>query len=187
MSGTQWENLPEPVPQRAVPPVGASWQGFSVDPRPAAHQDLRASDGDRDYASRVLDQALADGRLAASEHQERRDRLASSRTFGELVPLVSDLMVPIAGSHQANLGMRLRRAGALGWVGLAILFNAIWLMTSLTAGRPLYYWPMWPMFGIGIPVVIGLISGWGSDASRPRHRPPASGPPPQLPPGPDLR
>lgn len=183
MSGTQWENLPEPVPERPVAPAGASWQGFSVDPRTTAHHELRASDGDRAFASRLLDQALADGRLTASEHADRRDRVALSRTFGELSPLVSDLMVPAGGADR--LGRRLRRAGVLGWVGLAILFNAIWIMTSLTAGRLLYYWPMWPMVGIGIPVVIGLIGAQNWEGRR--SRPTAPDSPRPLPPGDDLR
>jgi hypothetical protein len=43
-----------------------------------------------------------------------------------------------------------------GWVGLAVLFNAIWLMTVLATGHLLYYWPMWPMLGTGIPVMMTL-------------------------------
>ena len=69
----------------------------------------------------------------------------------------------------------------MGWVGLAVLFNAIWLMTSFSSGRPLYYWPMWPLFFIGLPIVMGLINNRGQ-GQQPRQEPPR-----QLPPGQDLR
>ena len=62
-----------------------------------------------------------------------------------------------------------------------MLFNAIWLMTSLSSGRPLYYWPMWPLFFIGLPIVMGLIN------SRGQGQPSRQEPPRQLPPGQDLR
>ncbi len=179
MAGTQWENLPEPLPERPVPALSASWQGFAVDPRPPANQALRAADADRDYASRLIDQARLDGRLSPAEHDERADSAGAARTLGELVPLVSDLMVPAAGGRHGHL-RRFTQAGAMGWIGLALLFNAIWLMTSISAGRPIYYWPMWPMFFIGLPLVMSMF------ASR-RSEPP---PPPQqrqLPPGQDLR
>jgi hypothetical protein len=183
MSGNQWENLPEPRQERPVPSVNAGWQGFTMDPRTPANQGLRAADSDRDFALRLLDQAQLDGRLTAAEAEDRTARATGSRTLGELLPLVGDLVaVPSAAPYwHANRGWRFIRGGAMGWVGLAILFNAIWLMTSLTAGRPAYYWPMWPLFFIGLPVVMGVINNRGQN-QRPRQEQPR-----QLPPGEDLR
>jgi hypothetical protein len=40
------------------------------------------------------------------------------------------------------------------WLGLALLFNVIWLFSS---GLGSYYWPVWPMLGTAIPV-IGLLA-----------------------------
>ena len=159
---TQWENLPQPLPERPAVPVTASWSGFSADPRQPANRGLRASDADRDFATRLLEQARLDGRLDAGEQGGRAAQVAVSRTLGELVPLVSDVMV--AGASPAP---RRPDAGWMrGWVGLALLFNAIWLMTCLTAGRLLYYWPMWPMLGTGIPVLMGLMWGGTPGSSR---------------------
>jgi hypothetical protein len=179
---TQWENLPEPRPDRPVQPVTPSWSAFTADPRVPANQHLRASDADRDVATRLVQQARAEGRLDAAEHDERALQAASARTLGELEPVVSDLMVasaapgPPAGRPRAQVARVVT-----GWVGLAVLFNAIWLMTVLTTGHLLYYWPMWPMLGTGIPVMMTLFWSPSPEADA-RRRPPRRGETPQLPP-----
>ncbi|GAA2861071.1 DUF1707 domain-containing protein [Streptosporangium fragile] len=61
--------------------------------RPA---DLRAGDADREKVAAVLGDALADGRLDHTEHEERTDALYRARTFGELEALITDLLPPEA-------------------------------------------------------------------------------------------
>ncbi|HEY3544904.1 MAG TPA: DUF1707 domain-containing protein [Propionicimonas sp.] len=153
-----------------------------MDPRPPANPGLRAADADRDYAVRLVEAARLDGRLSVGEAEERTARASGSRTLGELLPLVGDLMAvtPMGSSARFDRGRRFMRGGAMGWVGLALLFNAIWIMTSLSAGHPLYYWPMWPLFFMGLPLVMSLF------ANR-NQGPPRQEQPRQLPPGPDLR
>lgn len=170
---SQWENLPQPLPERPVAPVSASWAGFSADPRVPANQPLRASDADRDFASLLLSQARAEGRLDQAEHDARALAVSRSRTLGELAPQVADVMVAHAAAAPSGPGQnRFLRAGVAGWAGLALMFNAIWLMTVLTTGQLLYYWPMWPMLGTGIPVVIALLYGGSGteDAGRAARR-----------------
>ena len=184
MAGPQWENLPEQRQDRPVPSLRSGWQGFTVDPRPPANQALRAADSDRDYATRLVEQARLDGRLTVEEAEERVARASASRSLGALLPLVGDLMAVATGPSAArgHRGHRFTRGGAMGWVGLALLFNAIWVMTSLSAGRPLYYWPMWPLFFMGLPLVMSLFVNRGqSQQPRPEQ------PPRQLPSGDDLR
>jgi uncharacterized membrane protein len=36
------------------------------------------------------------------------------------------------------------------WLGVSILLLVIWGITSLTAGTFIYFWPAWPIFGMGI-------------------------------------
>ncbi len=166
---SQWENLPQSVPERRPVPATASWTGFGADPRIPANQPLRAADADRDFAAGLIEQARLDGRLDAAEAVERAARVAQSRTFGELAPLVSDLMVASAVTGAARPGpSRGARAGVTAWVGLAVLLNAIWLMTVLTAGHLLYYWPMWAMVGTGVPVLMATL--WGSSAEAQQRR-----------------
>lgn len=173
---TQWENLPEPVPERPVGRVIPSWSGFSADPRQPENQQLRASDADRGFATRLLDQARAEGRLDADERDTRASQAQASRTLGELAPLVSDLMVaPSAAAAAAApfappAGRPGLPAGFLrGWVGLAVLFNAIWLITVVTTGHLLYYWPIWPMLGTAVPVFMAFAFGGGQGSQAGYH------------------
>lgn len=185
MSANQWENLPEPRPERPITPFAASWQGFSADPRPPANQALRASDADRDYATRLIEQARLDGRLTPAEQAERANVVAGSRTLGELAPLVGDLMPADPAVSSSELArVHARNVALRSWIGLAVLLNVIWVMTSLTAGQLLYYWPMWPMAGVGVPLFFAFAAG-GRRSAR-RSQPPRQLPPRQLPPN-DLR
>ncbi|MFH8409473.1 DUF1707 domain-containing protein [Streptomyces sp. NPDC018019] len=53
--------------------------------------DLRASDADRDQVAEILREALAEGRLAMEEFDERLTAAYQARTVGALRPLVADL------------------------------------------------------------------------------------------------
>lgn len=65
---------------------------MSPDPTdPAKSPALRASDADRDRVIDTLRAAVADGRLAPAEHDERVETALNSRTFEELAPLTADL------------------------------------------------------------------------------------------------
>lgn len=58
---------------------------------PDPRTDLRASDSDREAVAERLREAAGDGRLDLDELQERLDRTFAAKTYGQLVPLVSDL------------------------------------------------------------------------------------------------
>lgn len=53
--------------------------------------ELRASDSDRERVAEVLRDALAEGRLAMEEFEERLESTYRARTYGELAPLTADL------------------------------------------------------------------------------------------------
>jgi hypothetical protein len=55
---------------------------------------MRASDADRERVADVLRDAYAEGRLSPSEHEERLSATYAAATFGELVPVLTDLPVP---------------------------------------------------------------------------------------------
>jgi Domain of unknown function (DUF1707)/Cell wall-active antibiotics response 4TMS YvqF len=57
-------------------------------------RELRASDTDRDRVVAMLAEALADGRLDATEHAERTQVALNARTLGELAGLTADLAAP---------------------------------------------------------------------------------------------
>jgi hypothetical protein len=66
-----------------------------VDPQDFnANSRLRASDGDRDTAAAVVNNAMAEGRLTAEEHSQRLDAIFAAKTHAELFPLLDDLPAP---------------------------------------------------------------------------------------------
>lgn len=73
-------DLPVPTPQPG--------------PEPSGPQQMRASDADRDKYAAVLREAYAEGRLDATEYEERLASVYTARTYGELAPVLRDLPVP---------------------------------------------------------------------------------------------
>lgn len=57
------------------------------------HARLRASDADREQVAEVLRTAAVDGRLDFAELDERLAAAYAARTYGELEPLLADLVV----------------------------------------------------------------------------------------------
>lgn len=60
---------------------------------PIAGGSLRASDADREQVATVLSTAYAEGRITREEHDERLDQVLGARTFDDLVPITSDLVL----------------------------------------------------------------------------------------------
>ena len=153
---------PVPIPPRDV------WSRFSVDPRKAPT--LRASDADRDVAVEALNAAFQDGRLDAAEHADRLERALAAKQLADLAPLVADVVVSTAPSGPTPRRQRIRSAALRSWIGMAVLFNVIWAATwVLSANAPYYYWPIWPMIGTAIPVIIAWVGGNGSGPGRRRE------------------
>ncbi|MGW7488008.1 DUF1707 SHOCT-like domain-containing protein [Streptomyces sp. NPDC054786] len=75
--------------------------------------ELRASDADRERVAEVLRDAVAEGRLAMEEFDERLDATYQARTYGELEPLTADL--PVAAAGPAPLSLRKESAAPTPW------------------------------------------------------------------------
>jgi hypothetical protein len=60
----------------------------------SSSNDIRASDADRERIVVVLQDAVADGRLSAAEHEERVEQAYQAKTLGELTVLTADLLPP---------------------------------------------------------------------------------------------
>ncbi|QSR31509.1 hypothetical protein CFI00_13550 [Nocardioides sp. S5] len=125
------------------------WSQFDHDPRRPENAAIRASDRDRAAIENVLADAFAEGRLTRTEYDERAEAALSSRTLGDLVPLVEDLpaaRAPRAGSavvHEQAVRKWEgdRREALMGFVGLSALLWTIWAATMF-GGFP---WPLFPM------------------------------------------
>ena len=152
--------MTQPVPYR---PPGDLWSQFSADPRTAPQ--FRASDADRDVIVGVLATAYQDGRLDAAEHGTRLEQALSVKRLGDVLPLVSDIAVvsaprpprptPLARARGHKPSRDLLRA----WVTVTLITNAVWLVTAISSAQAFYYWPIWPMIGVGIPLLISVIFG----------------------------
>ena len=84
-----------------------SWQHSDPDlARPQARGMVTlASDGERDSAARVLNEAFAEGRLTADEHGERVRAAFAARTWLELSRLTADLPGPADAARPAATGV----------------------------------------------------------------------------------
>ncbi|MFT3971597.1 MAG: DUF1707 domain-containing protein [Micropruina sp.] len=172
MSTPQWQNLP--VPESGS---GQGWSGFSADPRNPQYQQLRASDADRTKASGMLADAYAEGRLDNDEYNQRLDQVMSSKSLGELVPVLSDIVPAASGPSAPPLAAHFGQGAKprwlaqfpRWWISMAVMFNLIWLMTVLTSGHMIYYWPMWPMVGTAIPMIMGFMNGGNRRDRSDRH------------------
>jgi hypothetical protein len=137
----------------------------------ADHPELRASDADRERVVGELRRHLTDGRLDLAEFEERAGQAYAARTIGDLTPLLADLprLRATSGGPPVRAGSpeaRVRRGRAVArpgdrkdwppelasyfrfWVALAVMFVVIW---ALAGGG--YFWPVWPMFGTGVPML----------------------------------
>jgi hypothetical protein len=139
------------------------WASFSRDPRDAQVQSMRASDLDRGVVQQALTEAYADGRLDREEFDERTEQATGSRTLGELVPLVGDLVSPttvvatgtgLAATDQ-DLHQRAvekyasdRREAVFGFLFATIICTVIWLLTT----APDVPWPIFVALGTGFNV-----------------------------------
>ena len=70
---------------------------------PPSSPALRASDADRDRVIELLRSALGDGRLDATEFDERLDAALAARTIDALAPLTADLIAAPGSSGALSL------------------------------------------------------------------------------------
>ncbi|MEV8638552.1 DUF1707 domain-containing protein [Streptosporangium sp. NPDC051023] len=129
--------------------------------------EMRASDGDRDKVAGVLREHYAQGRLTVEEFDERLEQLYSSKTYGELARLTSDLpdvdlrRLPEASPrsperrdrHEAQNKGVAAMWGA--WAAASGVNWAIWLILGVTNGLDFPYpWPLWVMGPWGVILLI---------------------------------
>jgi len=50
----------------------------------------------------------------------------------------------------------------LAWAGVSVLVVAIWAVTAFNAGSTYYFWPAWPIAGMGIGAAVKALGAYGS-------------------------
>ncbi|ADD40920.1 DUF1707 SHOCT-like domain-containing protein [Stackebrandtia nassauensis] len=133
---------------------------------------LRIGDSDRELVSRLLKQAVDEGRLTLPEYDLRLQQVYEAKTVGDLDPITGDLM----GSNQGVLAVtesgnlstvhdapprrtRPRRDKTpawvkwmwFGWLVPVTVCTTIWGIGLVTGGTG-YMWPLWVAGTIGAPM-----------------------------------
>ena len=117
--------------------------------------ELRASDADRDAVATRLRDAHAEGRLTPEEFDQRLDATFAARTVGDLAELTADL--PVAAPVRARTGDEPdagrsvaprdapggHRVAWGAWLTAVLVNLAVWAAVSVSAGDPVYFWPVW--------------------------------------------
>jgi hypothetical protein len=135
------------------------------------HGKLRISNADRDKAIQQLQAALDEGRIDLAEFDERTKTAYEAKTNAELDLIFDDLpggrpkvaeVVPAADSPAAparRAGL-LRRLPALrGLITVGLMCTGIWFATWIGTGEVPYFWPIWPILGLGIATVMQVVNG----------------------------
>ena len=74
----------------------------------------------------------------------------------------NDLRTIAASRLRARIHLR---QYLLVWAGVSALVVAVWAATAATAGQPYYFWPVWPILGMGIGAAIKAGFAYGSPRS----------------------
>jgi Domain of unknown function (DUF1707) len=143
---------------------------------------IRASDADRDRTVAALREHLAAGRLTIEEFDERLDQAYAAKTLGELDGLMADLprtdleTPPDASLHRAASGSvetgqgrfsPAWRAAWGSWLGISLVFFAIWLVSGASGGL----WFLWVPALLGAVLLARWVTGAPARSERRSARP----------------
>lgn len=139
------------------------WDGFSADPRRAEVAGVRASDHDRETALEALREAYADGRLDRTEFDRRSVEALAARLLGEFVPLLGDLEAPVTATRSVREEALRRyrretRDARNGVLAIGTLTTGIWVVTSIADGDPYFFWPIFPILGVGVGWLMQVVN-----------------------------
>jgi hypothetical protein len=133
---------------------------------------VRASDPEREAVADRLRAAAGAGRLTMAEADERQAAAYAAATREELAPLTADLpadpptqpvaMEPAAG-RSGPLTAAARRRVAVHAAIVGVL--AVFLVTRWAMDPAPWFWPVWPMFWLGLSLV--LHRHWAPRATAP--------------------
>ncbi|MDQ6696546.1 MAG: DUF1707 domain-containing protein [Actinomycetota bacterium] len=144
-----------------VPERPGEWTGRTPI-RSGAHQ--RVSDAERDAVVEQLRLNMADGRLDIDEYGERVATALAARTGADLQAVLADLP-QIVPPEEA---VRKRRASVRAIVTPYLVVN-LFLVLIWAVGGFGYFWPVWPILGWGLGVVLSLSAVAGRDGRHDRH------------------
>lgn len=114
---------------------------------------MRVADADRERVAELLRHNYSEGRLTYAEFQERLEQAYASKTFADLDAVTVDLPTPAPARPDRQSVRRARtRNHVITYVTIMLFLIVIWAITG--AG---YFWPIWPILGWGIGVVLDVL------------------------------
>lgn len=139
---------------------------MAVPARPDPRKQLRVSDAERRDMVELLRHHYEEGRLTLTEYEERAEQAYGALVYADFDGLVNDLPVPagaprppvaprLPGESKTEAGFRSHLNVYLVIMGFLVL---IWAITSRG-----YFWPIWPMAGWGIAVVLHGLAARSTD------------------------
>lgn len=124
----------------------------------------RVSDDERERTAATLQHAVGDGRLTITDFDERIRDAYAALTRADLERVTADLPAPVPLTRAPRAGLP---AQWRGWLSVSVLLLTIWALTSIAAGHPLYFWPVFPIGGWGISLALSSAAGHGCGGHRP--------------------
>jgi hypothetical protein len=131
--------------------------------------EMRAADADRQAVADALKAALDEGRLDLHEYDERLQQAYAAKTYGDLDGLLTDLpaAVPVPAQRPAAAAAPVRDDVTRRWllhlwssyVPTVSITVAIWLVSSIASGDPLYFWPVWVAGPWGLVLLWQTVAG----------------------------
>jgi hypothetical protein len=116
---------------------------------------MRAADTDRQKVADQLKTALDEGRLTLHEYDERVSSAYASKTYQELLMLLTDLPRPglsaseVRARHEAEQRRRARRLPTAMlvlwtiWAALAVVNLVVYALVEVSVDTDIYPWPVW--------------------------------------------
>ncbi len=137
-----------------MPQRPGEWKGRSPI-RSGAHQ--RVSNAERDGVVEQLRLNMADGRLDIDEFGDRVEAALAARTGGELQAVLADLPHVVPPEE----AVRKRKANVRLILTPYLVVNLFLILVWAVSGFG-YFWPIWPILGWGLGVVLSLARVAGS-------------------------
>jgi Domain of unknown function (DUF1707)/2TM domain len=128
-------------------------------PHPTADPGVRVGDREREKVISRLGQAFTQGYLSIPDYEARLDQAFEAKTAGALGQALADLPVgriarndPQRQATRAAAARRGVRIHLGAYLAASLLMIGIWLAVAVSVGA-WYFWPVWPILGMGIGVV----------------------------------
>ncbi|MDQ3328745.1 MAG: 2TM domain-containing protein [Chloroflexota bacterium] len=118
--------------------------------------------GDPDAAYRRLRREFIEGRLTLPDFEEQVGRVYATSAVRE--PAIQVAEIP---TRSITRPRRSQHEQVVPYASVMVLLVGIWALTGME-----YFWPIWPMMGWGIPVLLGVLgmrNGCGTHAASRRH------------------